>query len=223
MSDPALAGIETPAYVYDLDELKRSYRRLRGILPAPAELFYSFKANPHPMIVSTLREAGCQAEICSPGELETALRAGFPSEQILYTGPGKRDRDVAEAIKSGIDWFSVDSPHGLDQLDRIAGGLGGTVRCLLRVNDTTPVPGQGLTMTGVASQFGADLGWILAEPERFGSREFARISGLHLYMGTNVAEEASLVAQLGQSARTARRLVDAVGLELEVLDLSRRV
>jgi diaminopimelate decarboxylase len=93
------------------------------------------------------------------------------------------------------------------------------VRCLLRVNDTTPVPGQGLTMTGVASQFGADADWILAQPERFASRDNARVAGLHLYMGTNLADEAALLAQLSQSAHTARRLADACGIDLEVLDL----
>lgn len=209
------AEVETPAYVYDLDELRRSHRRLRAMLPAPSELYYSVKANPHPAVVAALRHAGCRAEVCSPGELATALDAGFAAEHILYTGPGKRDRDVADAVKAGVIWFSVDSPHGLDQVDRVAGELGASARCLLRVNDTTPVPGQGLAMTGVASQFGADAEWVLASPARFAGR----LAGLHLYMGTNVIEEEPLMAQLEQSVRTARRLADACRLELEVLDL----
>jgi diaminopimelate decarboxylase len=216
---PWLAEVRTPAYVYDLDELRRSYDRLRRVVPEPSDLFYSLKANPHPSVVTTLRETGCRAEVCSPGELTAALNAGFATEHILYTGPGKRDRDVAAAVRAGVTWFSVDSPHGLDQVDRVAGGLGVTARCLLRVNDTTPVPGQGLTMTGVASQFGADADWILAQPARFASRARARLAGLHLYMGTNVVEEAPLIAQLAQSARTARQIVDGCGMDIEVLDL----
>jgi diaminopimelate decarboxylase len=216
---PWLPGVRTPAYVYDLAELRRSYHRLRRVLPEPSDLFYSLKANPHPSIVAALRESGCRAEVCSPGELDTAVAAGFATEHILYTGPGKRDNDVAAAVRAGVTWFSVDSPHGLDQVDRVAGGLGGTARCLLRVNDTTPVPGQGLTMTGVASQFGADADWILAQPERFASRARARLAGLHLYMGTNVLSEAPLVTQFAQSARTARQVVDRCGFEIEVLDL----
>src|SRR2546422_7925517 len=118
---------ETPAYVYDLDELRRSHALLRQALPVPSELFYSFKANPHPLIAGTLRQAGCRAEVCSPGELAVALDAGFPVEDILYTGPGKRDQDVIDAVKAGVTWFSVDSPHGLAQVMRLAGDL---VRCL---------------------------------------------------------------------------------------------
>jgi diaminopimelate decarboxylase len=74
-------------------------------------------------------------------------------------------------------------------------------------------------MTGVASQFGADADWILADPDRFASRPGARVVGFHLYMGTNLTDEDQLVAQLAQSARTARRLADACGTEVEVLDL----
>ena len=210
------AGLPTPAYVYDLDELRRAHRSLRHALPAGTELFYSIKANPHPLIVAALGEAGASAEICSPGELAVALDAGFDPARLLYTGPGKRDQDVADALKAGVGLFSADSPHGLDQVRGLADDLGATARVLLRVNDTTPVPGTGLAMTGVASQFGADADWILGQPHRFRG---PRLAGLHLYMGTNTVDEDVLVAQLTQSARTARKLADACGFDLELLDL----
>jgi diaminopimelate decarboxylase len=218
MSDQ-LREVETPAYVYDLDEVARAHALLRQALPAPSELYYSLKANPHPAIVAVLREAGCRAEVCSPGELRVALDAGFAAEDVLYTGPGKRDTDVVEAVKAGVTWFSVDSPHGIDQLDRAAADQGVEARFLLRVNDTTPALGQGLTMTGVASQFGADADWILAEPHRFGDRDAARAAGFHLYMGSNLSDEDALTAQFGQAAATARRLADACGTDVRVLDL----
>jgi diaminopimelate decarboxylase len=197
---------ETPAYVYDLDEVRRCVARLRGWLPEPSRIYYSLKANPHPTVVAVLRAAGCHAEVCSPGELATALDAGFPAEHILYTGPGKREQDVTAAIKAGVQLFSVDSPYGIEQIQG--------ADTLLRVNDDTPAPGQGLTMTGVASQFGADASWVLAEPERF-----AGISGFHFYAGTNIADTDSLIAQFRQSIHTARRLADSCGVAVRVLDL----
>lgn len=220
MLDPdTLAGLETPAYLYDLDEVRRCHRLLRAALPEPSELYYSLKANPHPAVVATLHEAGCLAEVCSPGELDTALDAGFQASEILYTGPAKRDQDVLAAVKAGVSLFSVDSPHGLDQLDRIAGALGIQVNAIVRINDDSPAPGQALSMTGVASQFGADLSWVLAEPALFGPRPSARPIGFHLYMGTNTTDEDSLFAQFDQAARTALRVAEATGIDVEVLDL----
>lgn len=206
---------ETPAYVYDLAEVRRSYSLLRSSLPAPSELYYSLKSNPHPLVVSELHSLGCLAEVCSPGELQVALEAGFAADRILYTGPGKRDQDLRWAVKAGVTLFSVDSPFGLDQLD----SLGVPVRAIVRINDEQPVPGHGLTMTGVPSQFGADLAWVLASPADFGPRPHVSVVGFHLYMGTNITDESALLNQFWQAARTARRLADGTGLGVEVLDL----
>ncbi len=214
-----LPELETPAYVYDTDEVRRGHAALTAALPAPSDLYYSLKANPHPALLATLRETGCRAEVCSPGELAAALDAGFAADEMLYTGPGKRDVDLAEALKAGVRWFSVDSPYGLDQLDAVAGSLGTPVRGLLRVNDVTPGPGQGLRMTGVASQFGADTDWVEARPDLFGHREHVRVAGFHLYAGSNLASVDTLMAQFEQAVTTARRLADALAVEIEVLDL----
>lgn len=218
----AVAGldrVETPAYVYDLDEVRRAHSLLRRALPEPSSILYSLKANPHPAVVRTLSAAGCAAEVSSPGELTSALAAGVPPAMILYTGPGKRDRDVADALRAGARWFSVDSPVGLAQVSQAASAAGVQARCLLRVNGPVAAPGQSLTMTGVASQFGADAEWIEREPTRFASAARAPVAGLHLYMGSNLAGEEALLAQFRLAIGTARRLADALDAQLEVLDL----
>ena len=55
----SLDSIETPAYVYDLDEVRQAHRLLRAALPEPSHILYSLKANPHPWIVRALAELGC--------------------------------------------------------------------------------------------------------------------------------------------------------------------
>jgi diaminopimelate decarboxylase len=217
-----LAGMPTPAYVYDLAEVRRNHRRLDAALPDGTGLLYSLKANPHPDVLSALREAGTRPEVCSSGELRAALDAGWTGAQVLYTGPGKRDAEIAAALRAGVREFSVDSPHAITQLDRLAGEAGVRARYLLRVNDDQPVPGQGLAMTGVPSQFGADTGWILAEPARFAGGEHAEAAGLHLYMGTNLTEAADLIGQFGRALDTAARLREALaphGVRFRTLDL----
>jgi diaminopimelate decarboxylase len=216
------AGTETPAYVYDLAEVRAGVKRLRAALPTPTGLYYSLKANPHPAVLATLRGAGVLPEVCSPGELDDALAAGWSAAEVFYTGPGKRDRDVERALRVGVREFCVDSPVGLDQLDRLAGETGVHVRTLLRINDDQPTTGQGLAMTGVASQFGADTAWVLAEPERFTDRPNVSLAGLHLYMGTNLASVDDLCAQFTRTLRTTGELTESLarhGVRVEVLDL----
>ncbi len=217
-----LADVATPAYVYDLAEVRRNHDRLRASLPADTGLYYSLKANPHPSLLGALRERGAHPEVCSTGELDAALAAGWDPGAVLYTGPGKRDAEILDALQRGVRLFSVDSPHAIDQLDHLAAREGVPAQYLLRVNDDQPVPGQGLAMTGVPSQFGADTQWVLAEPERFVSRTHAEMIGLHLYMGTNLTEVEALYGQFSRSLSTARRLTDTLaahGVRLKILDL----
>ncbi|WP_364705198.1 type III PLP-dependent enzyme [Streptomyces ossamyceticus] len=217
-----LSRLPTPAYVYDLAEVRRNHHALRTALPERTGLYYSLKANAHPRVLTELRTQGALPEVCSTGELDAALAAGWPAADILYTGPGKRDEEITRALRAGVRLFSVDSPHAIEQMDRLAAGAGARARCLLRVNDDQPVPGQGLAMTGVASQFGADTTWVRQEPHRFAGRPHAEVIGLHLYMGTNLTDVDALTGQFTRSLRTARTLTRALaphGVRIRVLDL----
>jgi diaminopimelate decarboxylase len=227
MSSPAELGavlaasgrFETPAYVYELDRVRDAHARLRLALPEPSALYYSVKANPHPAVLATLAGLGCGAEISSPGEARAALHAGFDTGHTLYTGPAKRASDLREALDAGIRWFSADSPGSLAQLGGAASARGITAKALLRVNGGLPGAGHGLAMSGLASQFGADAEWIMAEPGLFADQPGVRVVGLHLYLGTNVSDEAALAAQLESALATAAMISTALPTAAEVVDL----
>src|SRR5262249_32849055 len=210
---------ETPAYVYDLAEVGRCHGWLREALPPGATLYYSVKANPHPGVLATLHRAGTRAEVCSPGELTAALDAGYRPADVLYTGPGKRAADLASAIKQGVRSFSVDSPRGLDDLSAAAEELGTDVVALLRINDDRAVAGPRITMTGVASQFGADLAWVQARPDAFADRPCVRVTGVHLYMGSHIVAEDELYAGFEGAVDTARRVRELLRTDFTELDL----
>jgi diaminopimelate decarboxylase len=201
----------TPAYVYDLEEVRLAHADLRRGLPGEAVLYYSLKANPHPAVVAELLELGCRAEVSSPGEIRAALGAGADPSDLLLTGPGKTEQLVALALHLGLTRFSVESPGDLAQVESLADGRDLAVDALLRVNADEPVPGAGLAMTGVASQFGADASWVVREPGRFRG-----VTGLHFYMGTNLVGEDVLVRQFEVGLGLAERLGDVLGDVTEV-------
>ncbi|MEV6576066.1 type III PLP-dependent enzyme [Streptomyces sp. NPDC051577] len=216
---PPVPPVATPAYVYDVATVRSAHARLRSWLPEPSELYYSLKANPHPDVVSALYDLGCRAEVSSPGELAAALEARVPAHDILYTGPGKRDEDLDEALKAGVREFAVDSEHGVGQLDRAAARHDAHVTYLLRVNPGGGSRGAGLRMTGDPSAFGADAEDIAAHPERYTGGEHARIAGLHLYLATNIADEQALGDSFSEAIAVARTLREALGVPLRTIDL----
>jgi diaminopimelate decarboxylase len=162
-------GVGSPVYVYDLAEIRTNQQRLRAELPAGAELYYPLTANPHPELLREIRAGGALPAVCSPGELDSALVAGWQARDVLYTGRARRDADVDWALWLGVRNFTVDSPAGLEQLSRRAVVHRGVVRCLLRVSSVPAI--------------GADPDRVLAEPGRFANHADhanARVVGLRV-------------------------------------------
>ncbi len=216
IAEEVAAKFGTPVYVYDLQAVRDAHADLRSALPAQAGLYYSLKANPHPEVAAELARLGCRAEVSSQGEIDTAIGAGFQAARMLLTGPGKTADTIAHAMRSGVRAFSVESPADLARIGSLAAAHGTAARCLLRVNADQPVPGLGLAMTGTASQFGADASWVSRQPELFRQAGAARVTGLHLYMGTNIEDEATLLAQFRVAVGIAASLAGPFGGFAEV-------
>ncbi|MCX5387055.1 type III PLP-dependent enzyme [Streptomyces sp. NBC_00083] len=208
----------SPLYVYDLGRVEAAAADLRAALPDGSRLYYSLKANPHPELVRTLRLAGCLPEICSTGELASALAAGFEGADCLYGGPGKTAGEVREALAAGVRTFSVESPADLRRVGAQASALGVTARCLLRVNGAGAGAGVGLRMTGGASQFGHDITDTLPDISHL-VVEGTELWGLHFFPLTNAADPQGLLAEAVASIRTAAALEAHWGLPLRMLDL----
>ena len=208
----------SPLYVYQLDAVELACSHLRSVLPDASILYYSLKANPHPVVVRKLRLAGCRAEVCSVGELDAALEAGFSGADCLYTGPGKTAAEIDYAIGRGVRRFSAESADEMDRLGRAALDAGVEANVLLRINfDASGA--SALRMTGAATQFGADEAVVMADPKRFSAVPGTRLSGLHLFPISNARDEENLIAAFRAGISLARRLHDRAGLPVDIVDL----
>ncbi|GGY05642.1 type III PLP-dependent enzyme domain-containing protein [Streptomyces hiroshimensis] len=208
----------SPLYVYDLGRVGRAYDDLRAALPDPSRIYYSLKANPHPRLVAELRRRGARAEVTSRGELASALEAGCPPGELLYSGPGKTPGELGEAVLHGVRHFSAESFGDLARIGAAADAHGVSAQCVLRINAAGAPGGAGLRMTGTASQFGFDPEALLAEPGRL-AVPGVRVIGLHFFPLTNARDEEGLCAEIVQSIRTAAELRRRLGTDLRLLDL----
>src|SRR5581483_3574987 len=85
-----------------------------------AEVYYAVKANPHPELLRTLREAGSGFEVSSRPELEAVLALGASGAEIISSNPVKRPDFIRYAYEQGIDRFAYDSELELEKLARWA-------------------------------------------------------------------------------------------------------
>ncbi|MEU3170223.1 type III PLP-dependent enzyme [Streptosporangium sp. NPDC006930] len=217
-----VARYGSPLYVYDLDRVTAARDSLLSSLPEGFELFFSFKANPHPQIARALRgdgERGCLAEISSTGELTAALEAGFTGPEMLYTGPGKTHEELEVAIGAGVTSFSVESPSDLRHVGEVATGHGVVADCLLRVNSATSSAATSIRMTGTPSQFGIDSETLPELMPELRAVPGTRLFGAHLFSLSNAKDEESLVGEFRHTISVAARLRREVGLPVHLLDI----
>ncbi|WP_345260780.1 type III PLP-dependent enzyme [Streptomyces hundungensis] len=212
----------TPLYVYDLDRVRAARQELYGWLPEGFEVFYAFKANPHPGLARALRDGegpACRAEISSTGELAAALEAGFTGPDILYTGPGKTDGELAEAVAAGVGLFSAESLTDLQHIGAAALAQGTRADCLLRINSASASATTSIRMTGTPTQFGIDSETVGDLAGQLRDTPGTRVRGLHLFSQSNARDEAALIGELCHTIAVAEAVQDELGLPLQFLDI----
>ena len=94
---------QTPYYVYDFDYITKQYEELKGAFKARKSLIsYAVKANSNLSVVKHLGDQGAGADCVSIGEVKRALKVGIAKYKIIFSGVGKTDDEIREALQFDI-------------------------------------------------------------------------------------------------------------------------
>ncbi len=213
-------AVGTPTYVYSQATLTRHIRVFdEAFTGHPHLICYSVKANSNGAILRLFRSFGVGADIVSGGELARALAAGIRPEHIVFSGVGKTESEMAEALRAGILAFNVESEPELDQLDRVARSMGLVAPVSLRVNPDIDALTHPYIATGLSeSKFGVPI----ADAPRIAAEMVARsgvaLAGIDCHIGSQLTSMTPLLDALD----SLLRLVDALraeGHRIEHIDL----
>ncbi len=216
----SLAGVPTPAYVYDVDAMVDEARRLvAGFGEAPHVCAFAVKANTAGPIVRALAEAGCGAEVVSGGELAVALACGVPAERVLYSGVGKTTAEIDRAIgagDSGILALQMESVEEIARVDARAAAVGRRVRVSLRLNPNVVADTHAHVATGHdEAKFGIVREDLRAAYDALARAKHLRLVGLGCHIGSQLTrtEEFEAAAEVLLDV-VKRREAEAGPLEL---------
>ncbi len=178
----------TPLYVYSKATLLHHLRQFQEAFAEVSPLIcFSIKTNGNIHIARLMGEAGSGFDVTSGGELFRALKAGGTGDRIVYAGVGKTEKEMREALDSGVFLFNVESEEELHALALVASQMGVTAQAALRVNPDLPPKTHVKTDTSVKGvKFGLDIETVLDVAEGFVGHEHLKIIGLHMHLGSPI-------------------------------------
>jgi diaminopimelate decarboxylase len=208
----------TPLYVYDRGALDHRWDCLRQALPPEFEIFYSIKANPNQTVLRYFLGHGCGLEVASAGEIHQAVEAGCEPSSMIFAGPGKADAELELAVGCGLGEIHVESLSEAKRISAISRRIGRTSQIALRVNPCDQAQGGAMRMGGKPAPFGIDeeqlddvLDHVTADPQ-------LDVSGIHLFMGTQILDHTILISQYRKAAEIARRVASRLAKPLRTID-----
>ncbi len=211
---------KTPLYVYDLDYMSQRYQDLKEAFKGRKSILaYAVKANSNLSVVKHFGDLGSGADCVSIGEVRRALMAGIPPYKVIFSGVGKSDEEIHEAILSDILYINVESEAELSRVEQIAKELGKVSRISVRVNPNIDPKTHPYISTGLHdNKFGVDINsakrmYILAK----NSASLDPV-GIHFHIGSQLThlepiyESAVIVADMVRS-------LEAIDIELKFFDI----
>ena len=183
--------LQTPFYYYDADLLRETLK----VLTAEAGkhenfvVHYAVKANANPKVLNIIHNAGLGADCVSGGEINAALKAGFPASGIVYAGVGKSDWEIELGLQKGIFCFNVESEAELEVIQEIAARMDKTAQVALRINPNIGAHTHANITTGLAeNKFGIAMEDMERIIERAQEMSHIQLIGLHFHIGSQILD-----------------------------------
>ncbi|MEU1779985.1 MULTISPECIES: diaminopimelate decarboxylase [Streptomyces] len=212
----------TPAYVLDEDDFRARCRAWRDAFGPDADVFYAGKAFLSRAVVRWLHEENLNLDVCSGGELATALDAGMPAERIALHGNNKSTDEITRAVEAGVGRIVVDSFQEIVRVAHIAERLGKRQGVLIRVTVGVEAHTHEFIATAHEDQkFGLPLaGGQAAEAVRRALKlDGLELLGIHSHIGSQIFDTSGFEVAAHRVVGLLRQVRDEHGVELPEIDL----
>ncbi|KAF5070778.1 MAG: diaminopimelate decarboxylase [Methanobacterium sp.] len=208
----------TPLYVTDEMRVRDNYRRVYQAFTNEYEdfkIFYAAKANTSLAMMKILEQEGSCIDAVSPGEIYTALMAGFEGDRILYTGNNVTTEELKFALDAGVR-VNLDSVSMLERLAKIPGAEG--TKISFRVN---PMVGAGhhdhCITGGELSKFGIMEHEAVQVYQKAIELGFKPV-GIHTHIGSGILDPEPFKLAVQVLMDVAGRVNKEAGVTFEFID-----
>lgn len=189
--------LETPFYYYDVNVLRETLSCINKEAGKYNNfcVHYAVKANANHKVLTIIRESGLGADCVSGGEIRAAIKAGFPTNKIVYAGVGKTDWEINLGLDYDIFCFNVESVPELEIINELAAAKGKTARVAFRINPNVGAHTHANITTGLAeNKFGISMEDMDRVIDMAGTLPHVKFVGLHFHIGSQILDMGDFVA-----------------------------
>ncbi len=191
--------IQTPAYIFDIDILRRKVAKINEILGNTAKMCYAIKANP--FIIRAVDDMISKYEVCSPGELEICRNNHIPMEKVVFSGVNKTAASIRTAAQYGVGVMTIESLHQFDLIAQCAAAMKKEIRIILRLTN--------------GSQFGINEEDIENLISRRAEFPYIHMLGVQYFTGTQKKKCDNIIHELDYAEGFCARLMEKYHYQME--------
>jgi diaminopimelate decarboxylase len=209
--------VGTPAIVLDRATFESRAKAFSSVVE-PDRVFYACKALCCVAVCEMVDALGLSLDVCTGGEMRTALAAGVSPDRLLFHGNNKSEAELEAARDAGLARIVVDSFDEIDRLER----LRVDTRFLLRVTPGVEAHTHEFIQTG---QEDSKFGFTLAEDHaleglrRVHALSHGELTGVHAHIGSQIFEMAAYDLAVRRLAELLRKARDSFGFEAREINL----
>ena len=213
------ARFGTPTYVYSRAAIEDAFAAYTAALRRrPSLVCYAMKANSNLAVLNLLARAGSGFDIVSGGELARVMAAGGDPRKVVFSGVGKTQGEIAQALAADILCFNLESVAELEMVERVAATMGRRARVSVRVNPDVDPKTHPYISTGLKSnKFGVAYADTLPLYRRAAAMGHIEVVGIDCHIGSRIND----ISPYLEAADRLLDLVDALardGIELAHID-----
>jgi diaminopimelate decarboxylase len=212
--------VGTPLYVYSRKALAENFKQFdSAFADVPHLVCFAVKANSNLSLLKLFRDLGAGYDIVSGGELFRVRQVGVDPQKVVFSGVGKKNAEIDDALSSNILLFNVESKAELDAIEARSKVLNLKARISFRVNPDIDPETHPHISTGLQQhKFGISMDEALALYQMAASLSLVEPVGISCHIGSQVTSLRPFL----EATQRVLKLVDqltASDIRLQYVDL----
>ncbi len=220
-----VAQYGSPLFVFDESQVRQAAKNYVSAFNCDdisTKVYYAGKAFLTTTIARWVHEEGLGIDVCSEGELETALKAGVHASHILFHGNNKSVAELTRAVQGGVGRIAVDSLIEIERLNEIARTAGIVQHIYIRLTVGVEAHTHDFMATAHEDQkFGLSInsGAAMAAVEAVLAADSLHLAGLHSHIGSQIFDASGFEIATHRVIEFAAQLRDTHDFIVSELDV----